>query len=143
MSLKDKDQYNEYMKKKILERYYERRKESIEILGGCCIICQTTEKLEIDHINPKTKAFPISKLWSINKKDYLKELTKCQLLCKDHHELKTKLNGEFGGGHNRIDDYNHGSGHMYNKEKCRCNLCKQWRKEYREKNVDYMGRKRD
>lgn len=34
------------------KRYYDKlRAQIIEILGGCCVVCGTTEKLEFDHIN--------------------------------------------------------------------------------------------
>lgn len=139
MAFKDKEKYNEYMRVKILERYHQRRKESYEILGGVCVICGETTELEIDHIDPRTKAFGISKLWSVSRERYLEELSKCQLLCKEHHILKSRLNGDFKGGYNKVETYDHGTGYMYNNDKCKCDLCKEWRKLYRNKKVKYNG----
>jgi hypothetical protein len=44
--------------------------------------------LEIDHIDPKKKAFSISSQ-APNEKAFREELEKCQLLCKPHHREKT------------------------------------------------------
>jgi len=71
-------------------RYSERMEEAKVILGGCCVICGTTENLEIDHIDWVYKEIPVNKMWSIAKIRFLKELEKCQLLCTIHHIQKSK-----------------------------------------------------
>lgn len=140
MANKNKELYNAYMRVKILERYHKRREEAKRILGGKCIVCGTTENLEFDHIKAKDKSFGISKLWSVSKEAFEIELSKCQLLCQEHHKVKTKLFGDnTSGGWNRIDEYDHGSGHMYNKDKCRCTVCQTWNRNYKKKLVHYDG----
>jgi len=106
---------SEYMK----QRYYERKQHAIQLLGGKCVVCDSTENLELDHINPTTKVFSISKMWSINEAAYLVELAKCQLLCNEHHKQKTsKEQGvEHGGG-------------VSGKRNCPCSLCKAKKHEY-------------
>lgn len=72
------------------KRFAQRNQEALEILGGKCAKCGSTEKLEFDHIDPKTKLFGIkyaTRNWEI----VLEELKKCQLLCRMHHEEKSKI----------------------------------------------------
>ena len=89
------EENKDYLKK----RYYEALSESIEKLGGKCVKCGVTERLQFDHIHPKNKSFEITKrLLMSDKKKFEEELDKCQLLCCDCHLEKTKqswLNGEF------------------------------------------------
>lgn len=89
MPLKDKQAYNKYMRVKILKRYHERRTKALEYLGGKCIICETTENLNFDHIDRMTKAFSISKMWSLAEQTFWNEIRKCQILCFDCHLQKT------------------------------------------------------
>jgi hypothetical protein len=50
----------------------------INMLGGTCVRCGTTEDLEFDHIDPATKRFAIcadlTRAWS----ELLAEVAKCQ-----------------------------------------------------------------
>ena len=100
------DQRREYDKKRSEEkkvylkrRYYEILSECIKKLGGECVRCGSTERLQFDHIHPKNKLFEITRrLLMSDKKKFEEELDKCQLLCCDCHLEKTKqswLNGEF------------------------------------------------
>ena len=81
------------------KRYYETLSESIEKLGGKCVKCGVTERLEFDHIHPKNKSFEITRgLLMGDREKFQEELDKCQLLCYDCHLEKTKqsrLNSEF------------------------------------------------
>lgn len=81
------------------KKYYQALSESKEKLGGKCIKCGATERLQFDHIHPKNKSFEITKnLLMGDKEKFQEELDKCQLLCYDCHLEKTKqswLNGEF------------------------------------------------
>lgn len=115
MPNKDKAIYNNYMKAYMLNRYHQRRTEGIIRLGGKCVNCETTEKLEFDHIDPKEKSFSVAKLWSVNKNLFWSEINKCQLLCQPCHILKThRDNGTIPGSHGRTR-YRQG---------CRCETCK-------------------
>lgn len=84
----DKEHYNEYMRGYMLKRYHERRAAAVAKLGGKCVVCGTTEDLDLDHINPVDKSFPIGRLWSVKQSTYDAEVEKCQLLCKTHHKQK-------------------------------------------------------
>jgi hypothetical protein len=139
--MKTKEEYNEYQRKYQLERYHRRRKGAILALGGKCKKCCSIENLELDHIDHTQKSFNISQLWSVSEQRYLTELVKCQILCASCHMSKSKQEGSVGsnGGWNRIDHYDHGTGLMYQKDKCRCGLCQKWRRLYRSKQVDYHG----
>lgn len=88
MPLNDKAAYNSYMRQYMLKRYHNRRASAIHKLGGKCVVCGTTENLELDHINPLDKSFAIGRLWSVKQSRYDEELSKCQLLCADHHKEK-------------------------------------------------------
>ena len=93
--IKHSEEKKVYLKK----RYYKALSESIEKLGGKCVKCGATERLEFDHIHPKDKSFEITKrLLMGDKEKFQEELDKCQLLCYDCHLEKTKqswLNNEF------------------------------------------------
>jgi len=130
---------NEYMNEYMKKRAKKRRQEAIDYLGGACVVCNTKENLEFDHIDPKTKTFTISRGYSFNNEKFWLEVDKCQLLCRDHHILKGIENKEFKGGHNKVTDYGHGTGYMHNNDKCRCTICREWGRQYRKKNVTYAG----
>lgn len=71
----------------------QRRKEGIRYLGGHCVVCKTTNNLNVDHVNPKTKIS--HNIWSWSESRRKKELDKCQLLCETHHKEKTRKNKEY------------------------------------------------
>jgi hypothetical protein len=74
----------------MLNVYRTRRTWAITKLGGKCI-CGSIDQLEIDHIDRTQKSIEISRLYSVSKERYEKEIIKCQLLCKDCHIKKTIL----------------------------------------------------
>ncbi len=84
--------------------------------GGACAKCGSTERIEIDHIDPALKEYKIASIWSRRKeiRDY--ELAKCQLLCYECHKEKTL-------GY-AIKDMKHGTLSMYQSRKCRCDECR-------------------
>jgi len=82
--------YNNYMNTYMQRRYAERMALAKKLLGGVCAICETTENLQIDHIDWVYKEVPVNKMWSIAKVRFLAELEKCQLLCAVHHTQKSK-----------------------------------------------------
>ncbi len=95
-----------------------RRQLGFRILGRQCIKCGSTERLEFDHIDPNTKEINISALMHAPKAVFMKELLKCQVLCKDCHRKKTtqQLYAQPAGEE-------HGTVSMYKHGKCRCRKC--------------------
>lgn len=134
--MRDKIKYNEYHKKYQLDRYHSRRNTAIQKLGGVCVKCGTSDKLELDHINPKDKSFSISKLWSCSERKFNKEVDKCQLLCETCHREKTLVdNGQVSAKitHGTLSSYKY----------CRCELCKQAKRDYMKEYSKTHVRKRD
>lgn len=83
--------------------YYRKRKQQyINMLGGKCSICGTTEQLQFHHVNRNTKDLAISRLMNFSKEIVEKELNKCILLCKRCHTNVHKNDGTWiscGGSH--------------------------------------------
>lgn len=130
--LKKREDYNGYMRKFMLERYHRRRAAAIAQLGGKCAKCGSTEKLEFDHIDPKQKSFSI---WcrTYSEEKLLEELKKCQLLCREHHNLKTIADRGFKvakGSHGTVSSYRY----------CHCDECRAAIREYNRKKRLLSGR---
>jgi 5-methylcytosine-specific restriction endonuclease McrA len=94
------------------EYYRKRRKAIFDYLGGACVICGTTEHLQVDHINPADKSFEIKSRLSV--KNNKAELDKCQLLCRRHHLEKTARENS---------GFQHGTIYAWMKKKCKCEVC--------------------
>lgn len=75
----------QYLKTYQKEWMRNRRREFFS--GKYCVQCKSTEKLELDHINPEEKEH--HSIWSWSEERRLKELAKCQVLCKTCHRLKS------------------------------------------------------
>ena len=129
--------------------FRQRRKlKIIDYLGGKCVVCGTTESLEIDHIDPSTKSFVLNGnnlnwAWET----LLPEIHKCQLLCRSHHIEKSAKEasertpwnkGKTQDGKIRPEN-EHGNWYTYDVLKCRCQECKDWKRLYRNKVVDTLG----
>lgn len=120
---------NEYMRKYSLKRYHELRAHTVDLLGGKCVMCSSTELLEIDHIDRSTKEFDLGKEWATSYERYLKEVSKCQLLCRACHSKKSanECSVDHGGG-------------LSGKKNCPCILCKKRKAEYM---MDYERKRRN
>ena len=121
---------NEYMRQYMKQYCRIKKQKAIKLLGGKCIKCNSIKRLEIDHIDPKTKSFEIASLWSRSWTKTLEELKKCQLLCHQCHTKKTILErGQTSakGTHGTLSSYRY----------CHCELCKKanrnWTNEYNKK----------
>ena len=101
-----------YTKEYHREYWRKRRQEIIDYLGSKCVKCGTTDNLEIDHINPSDKSFHISKRLSLSTQR--EEVDKCQLLCHEHHMVKTVSEKK---------PYTHGTIYAWMKVKCECVVC--------------------
>lgn len=119
----NKNMNNEYMRNYMLQRYHQYREWAISYLGGKCAKCGSTEELEFDHIDPKSKEIRADKLWTLSKEKSLQELRKCQLLCKLCHTKKTIA--ERGQQDGRII---HGTLSSY--RYCKCPQCKKAHTDY-------------
>lgn len=77
------------------EKYHRRRGEALEQLGGECVRCGTTERLQFDHVDPSSKLKPIILLFASGSQTLLEaELEKCQLLCISCHTRKSNAERE-------------------------------------------------
>ena len=119
---------NEYMKNYLRERRIRIRSELTRRLGGKCVKCGSTEDLQFDHRDPKTKVIEINAImnWSADKIDL--ELSKCQLLCGPCHTVKTvaeKGHRFAAGTHGTLSAYRY----------CgppKCDLCKEAKRVFAE-----------
>lgn len=81
--------------------------------GKFCVNCNSTENLELDHIDPNTKVS--HNIWSWSKERREEEIAKCQVLCKTCHLNKTieqSLRKPITHGNSGYD------------RMCRCEVCK-------------------
>jgi hypothetical protein len=122
MSANRKKYMREYMRKYAMERYYRKKQELIERLGGKCRVCGSTDSLQFDHKNHGSKDYEVTtKMWWSKNVD--EEVAKCQLLCKSCHTLKSI--GEKGhtvakGTHGTLSAYRY----------CKCDLCREANAKY-------------
>lgn len=117
MPIKDPNARREYQRAWMAERRAEFFK------GKCCKVCGKTDKLELDHVDPKQKVSHNIWSWSDSRRNA--ELAKCQVLCFDCHKKKTIR--EMPLTNNR-HPYTHGTKTMYEDHKCRCDDCRAWRR---------------
>lgn len=76
--------------------YYHRRKQKlIDMLGGKCAKCGTTDELTFDHKDPTEKSFSVGKLLNYRWSIILREIEKCQILCAPCHREKNRSDGTF------------------------------------------------
>ena len=115
MPYKDPKRQLEYQRKWMARR----RAEWFE--KNCiCLGCGSKENLEIDHIDASKKIS--HKVWSWSENRRNEELAKCQVLCHSCHVLKSKSSGVW-----QIAE--HGGYTMYTKHKCKCTLCRKWKRK--------------
>lgn len=117
--VKTREERNEYMREYMKRRYHQLRAEAVEILGGKCAVCGTTEALEIDHVNRSDKRIDLGKITSVSRARFMEELKVCQLLCEEHHQRKTS----------RESSVPHGGGKT-GKRNCLCELCRPLKNAY-------------
>lgn len=80
-----------------------------------CVVCGTTESLEVDHIDPTQKVSHRIWTWAIPRRDA--ELAKCQILCTEHHKEKTRAQRP-------VPEHGTVSRYSSKAHKCRCDLCR-------------------
>ena len=75
-----------YFRKRLADRraaYFENK---------VCVDCGSTDRLEVDHVDPSVKV--IHRFWSWSPERVQKELDKCVPRCHDCHLLKSRQNGD-------------------------------------------------
>lgn len=133
MPYKDEEFGRAYYRAWVKRRQTERRAAYIQERGGACARCGDAENLEIDHVDPTTKELETgSGFWTRSESVRSAELTKCQLLCRTCHQLKSL--GEMAS---RLC---HGSGATYWRG-CRCPDCTSWRTKHLVKRREDYARK--
>lgn len=102
------------------KRREERRAKLVQLLGGKCVACGSKKDLHFDHKNKRTKTMDIAH--SIDTKEDLlvKEVKKCQLLCKPCHIKKTRDSWDYAKPPSQ-----HGTLHHYRNHGCRCDKCRE------------------
>lgn len=80
------------LNRKRRERKATHKKYMIDMLGGCCVGCGTTENLQFDHIDRTTKSCNVASLLAGKLEKLVEEAQKCQLLCETCHRHKTLIN---------------------------------------------------
>jgi 5-methylcytosine-specific restriction endonuclease McrA len=121
MPLKDKAALREYQNNWTRQR----RQNWIDSQGGKCCECGSSDRLEVDHIDPTKKVSHRVFNWSYERREV--ELAKCQVLCHECHLKKTVLQTTVP------DHLIHGRAVGYELRKCRCEKCKLWKKEKNKK----------
>jgi 5-methylcytosine-specific restriction endonuclease McrA len=86
-----------------------------ELLGGKCVFCGDTERLEFDHIDEHDKTMVVADMLAHGRERLRVELQKCRLLCYECHKARTLI---------QIGPATHGSLGMYSHHRCRCDKCR-------------------
>jgi len=96
----------------------ERKAKAINLLGGKCVKCGATERLQFDHIRNDRTTYKemVSYLLMQRWERLLVELEKCQLLCISCHAIKT-------GADRSAKEPTHGIQGTYVNRGCRCVEC--------------------
>ena len=107
------------------KRREERRAKLIALIGDRCVHCGSKDNLQFDHKNKKDKSFDISHSIDTKEERLIKEVKKCQLLCKNCHTKKNSDAWDYAK-----PPSNHGTIHHYKNHKCRCDKCKNAASKY-------------
>jgi len=122
----DNSYHSEYQK----QRYAERKARATELLGGQCSSCSSVDDLQFDHVDPETKSYNITRMFSKYSWGAIaEELTKCQLLCVDCHIAKSQSEALGRRAWNAGTKKIHGSYYGVYTLKCSCGECAEYREE--------------
>lgn len=100
-------------------QYDSRLRMAFDMLGERCARCDSTVRLEFDHVDPKTKVVEIAAATRLSLRRFLDEVAKCQVLCSECHDKKSAL--ERGLTPTKGEDV-HGTLSSY--RYCRCDVCR-------------------
>ncbi len=113
----EKEKYNAYMRKYMLNRYIKRMASAISQMGGKCIECGSTENLEFHHRDRKDKTFSVGgSAWNTTVERFNQEVAKCDLLCDECHKRKHSAKNT----HGTLSAYRY----------CHCDICKDAKRKY-------------
>lgn len=111
MGYKNADKQRDYAKNWLAERRARWLNDN-----GPCQKCGSTDRLEVDHVDPEQKISHNVWSWSVERRE--EELKKCQVLCNSCHKEKSREEQRTA---------KHGSAGMYAApNRCRCPLCRAW-----------------
>tara|TARA_B100001989_G_C24414235_1_gene400648 strand:- start:58 stop:753 length:696 start_codon:yes stop_codon:yes gene_type:complete len=82
----NKDRLNKLTRQKRRDK----RQKLIELMGGKCVKCNSTDRLQFDHIDPNIRSYAIGGHLYKKLDELILESKKCQLLCPRCHLEKTK-----------------------------------------------------
>lgn len=89
--------------------------------GKSCTKCGSIINLELHHLDKNTKES--HRIWSWSWKRILEEVEKCTILCFECHRGVDGIHSL-----EKIKTEFHGKGLGYQKYKCRCDLCREWKR---------------
>lgn len=113
MPYKNPEQQRQY------QREWRAKRRADYFADKACVICDTTDRLELDHIDPSKKV--AHSIWSWSDERRLAELAKCQVLCVTHHRQKTNAQLRSKAKHGERNRYRGG---------CRCTPCTEANTQY-------------
>jgi len=85
-----------------------------------CVKCGSTDRLELDHIDPEAKVSHRIWSWSAARREV--EIAKCQVLCHECHLFKTV-------GHLSVE-IPHGTHTGFSYHGCKCDDCREGQRIY-------------
>jgi len=128
----EKEQRRKAYQKDYQRKWMRDRRLDWVLANGPCKHCGSSEKLEVDHIKREYKTMHTASIWSRRKEVRDKELANCQVLCKACHLKKTISEVDYPG-------IVHGTSNGYDHFKCRCEECKEAKKN---RSIEYRSRKK-
>jgi len=96
-------------------RFLRSRREEWLRVHGPCAHCGSTERLEVDHLDPAAKISHRVWSWSAERRE--RELAGCQVLCRACHVAKHRAEMRKPLVHGTTNGYSHHA--------CRCDLCRE------------------
>jgi len=114
MPIKDPIKRREYA------RVWMAKRRAAHFHGKACAICGSTNRLELDHIDPAQKTHHCIWSWSDVRRNA--ELAKCQILCHACHRAKTFVQS--------APPAVHGTRTRAIRKKCACPKCQSFRESY-------------
>lgn len=106
MPYAEKEKQREYARRWLANR------RAAYLAGKRCVLCGSTQRLEIDHADPRQKVS--HRVWSWSESRRQAELHKCRVLCRECHEKRHADEKRTGFSHGTTNGYSCG---------CRCQHC--------------------